>query len=68
MKKPKYGADFYNKNKRYFLKAILNRVSVVEIALKLDVPPESLRNLFTRYGVKPISIRHAHSKGQEVTL
>ena len=66
--KIKYGEDFYNKHKRFFLKSILNRVTVSQMAEKLNIEPKTLGNIFTRYSVKPVSIRHAHSKGQEVTL
>ena len=66
--KIKYGEDFYNKHKAFFLKSILNRVTVSQMAEKLNIEPKTLGNIFTRYSVKPVSIRHAHSKGQEVTL
>ena len=66
--KIKYGEDFYNKHKTFFLKSILNRVTVAQMAEILNIEPKTLGNIFTRYSVKPVSIRHAHSKGQEVTL
>ena len=66
--KIKYGEDFYNKHKAFFLKGILNRVTVAQMAEILNIEPKTLGNIFTRYSVKPVSIRHAHSKGQEVTL
>ena len=64
----KYGPGHFKVIKPFVIQGIIDRVTIKKMAAELDIKFATFANMLYRNGIRAITIRHQHSKGEDVFL